>query len=64
MFAHLKEQIRFCRTNLEVVLNQIEHAWILLEHKHRLVDDALTQNVRRLCRLEGLAGWLFSRIAP
>ena len=37
MFPHLKEQIQFCHMNLNVLLHHLEHAWVLLEHKHRLV---------------------------
>ena len=48
MFSELKEQVWFCRSNLEVLLGQLESAWALLEHKHRLVDAAMAQRKQDL----------------
>ena len=48
MFSELKEQVWFCRSSLEVLLGQLESAWALLEHKHRLVDAAMAQRKQDL----------------
>ena len=48
IFSELKEQVWFCRSSLEVLLGQLEGAWVLLEHKHRLVDAAMAQQQQDL----------------
>ena len=44
-FSELKQEVWFCRSSLEVLLGQLESAWVLLEHKHCLVDAAMAQQV-------------------